>query len=154
WLSRVDSWISRATNCLSYLADCALDTLLVTETEVAGHFLAGTTPPPAPAPAFAPRTYPTMAPGQERQRAKELSWWTRFQTAKGMGHAVARTAVATAIVWGVLFMGSLTIHPPVVAYNGLARPVRVTVGGETRLLPAGGHAVFSPPSLNNLSLEA
>jgi Zn-dependent protease with chaperone function len=154
WLSRIDSWVNQATGALSSLRRAALDQLLVSERAVAEYFLTGAVPDPAPDAPTTPASYPTMLPGGERKRVKTLDWWTRFQTATGTGPTIARTAAALAITGGVLAIGAITGECTVVALNSLARPVRVVINGDTRLISPGDKVEFSLGPRKQYAIEA
>lgn len=100
-----------------------------------------------------PTQYPTMLSGQNRKREKKLDWWARFQTATGTGPAMARTATALAFTGGVLAMGAMTGHDRVVSFNGLARPVRVTVNGDSRLVRPGDKQSFRLRLISGMRLK-
>jgi len=154
WLSVVDSWIGHTAGTLENLRCAALDQLLISERTVAAHFLAGTVPEPAPTPSTTPSNYSVLLSGAERKREQRLDWWARFQLAQGRGPALARTAAALAIVGGVLVFGAIAGRATVVAYNGLARPVKVSVNGTSRSMPPGNREEFSLTTGKTYTIEA
>jgi Zn-dependent protease with chaperone function len=107
WLGVIDGWVNSTAIALTALAGAALEELLVAEDEVARHLREGSIPAAACAPSIVPPAYPTLLPGQERERQKRLGLWDRFQTADGLLPAVARLLVAGAIVGAVLGFGRL-----------------------------------------------
>jgi Zn-dependent protease with chaperone function len=110
WMPAADSWIGHLCACLSSMREAALEQLLVTEDVVAQHAREAwhPAPPALPAPP-APRVpvgYPILLLGAERKRDGRPGWWSRFQRADGFIAGMARMAVASAVVAGVLGMGS------------------------------------------------
>ncbi len=140
WLGVIDSWVNSATGNLSKLRLAALELLLSTEARIADAMGDGQSPGDAPTPpSQTPTAYRVLVPGKERLRQKQLNWWDRFQLARGFFPAAARLAVALAIVGGVLgFSGGLG-KTGITIYNGLERPVRVTVGNASAQVAALGH---------------
>lgn len=134
WLDAIDSWINTAANALGHLARHALELLLETERRVAQARTSEQTLEPAPAPTRIRAAYARLLPGAERKLQQKLDWWDRFQTADGWLPAGARLAVAGSIVAGVVSLGGAVGNATVTLYNGLATPVRVSIGAETRTL--------------------
>jgi Zn-dependent protease with chaperone function len=128
WLGAVDSWVDHTAGACGALRSNALEQLLVSEAAVAEHLRAGTRADPAPAASQIPAGYATLRPGAERKRQTQLDWWGRFQTADGLVPAGARLVVAGGIVAAVLGLGRTVGDASVTVYNGLARPVLVTIG--------------------------
>ncbi|MFI4983515.1 MAG: hypothetical protein ACHQIO_24450, partial [Nevskiales bacterium] len=140
WLGAIDSWVNSAAGNLSKLRLAALELLLETEARIAdavrdGH-PSGNVPAP---PSQTPATYPVLVPGKERLRQKQLNWWDRFQLARGFFPAAARLVVALTIVGGVLGFSGALGKTGITIYNGLERPVRVTVGNASAQVAALGH---------------
>jgi len=106
WLHNSAIATQAVTGALSALVGAALEQLLVTEDMLAQHVKDGTVPAAAPSPSTSPGEYKTFLLGQERERQTRLDLWSRFQTADGPVFAVARVAVAIAIVGTVLSYGS------------------------------------------------
>ncbi len=155
WLRVIDGWINSTAGNLSKLRLHALDSLLAAEAQVAGAVRNNADPGPAPgAPCQAPSRYPTLLPGRERARQKQLHWWDRFQLADGMVALIARLAVALCIVGGVLFFGQRVGDATIVVYNGLPRPVSVTVGKESLQVAAYGHAKMDVSPSSHYTVSA
>jgi Zn-dependent protease with chaperone function len=106
WLNVIDGWVNAACGALGSLRNAALEQLLISEAKVADALRAGTSPGAAPQPSVAPQEYATLLPGAERQRQKKLDWWDRFHTADGIVATIAKLAVASAIVGGVMALGA------------------------------------------------
>lgn len=128
WLKAVDSWVDHAAHLALALRNHALEQLLLTESALAGHLWQGSPVEAAPAESRVPTGYDTLVAGNERKRQTRLDWWGRFQTADGLVPAGARLIVAGGIVAGVLGFGAVVGHATVTIYNGLSRPVMVTMG--------------------------
>src|SRR3989442_5341100 len=94
WLGVIDGWVNQALGACDALRDAALEQLLLTETALAEHVRASTSPGQAPRPSTVPAEYDLLLPGAERRRPSGLSWWQRFQLADGVVPAVARFAIA------------------------------------------------------------
>lgn len=140
WLKVVDSWVDHVAHLCGAVRVHALEQLLQTEAELAGHVRAGTRPDAAPAPSKLPAAYPLLVPGQERPRQTRLGAWGRFQTADGVVAGGARLAVAGGIVAAVLGFGFSVGTGSLMIYNGLSRPVNVRVGDAPEVtVPAFGH---------------
>src|SRR5262245_8817769 len=119
WLQSSAGAANAVTGALSALVGATLEQLLVTEDMLAQHVKDGTVPAAAPAPSKAPTEYKTLLPGKERERETRLDLWSRFRTADGPVFAVARVAVAIAIVGTVLSYGS---DPTLLERRPQARP--------------------------------
>lgn len=131
WMKAVDGWVDHAAGACAALRMHALEQLLVTEAVVAEHLRCGTrhdAMPAAPSATQVPAGYDTLLPGAERKRQTRLGWWARFQLADGPVPAGARLLVAGGIVAAVLGLGGTVGSASVTVYNGLARPVSVTIG--------------------------
>ena len=140
WLKVVDGWVDHAAGLCGAVRVHALEQLLLTEAELAGHVRAGTRPAAAPAPSVVPAAYPLLVPGQERPRQTRLGAWGRFQTADGFVAGGARLAVAGGIVAAVLGFGFTVGTGTLMIYNGLSRPVKVRVGDTAEVtVPPFGH---------------
>lgn len=154
WLNASGSWVQHVNGCLTVLRNVTIERLLAVEAEMAAHFRAGTEPGVAPEPCQSPREYPVLIPGSERKRPEQLSWWAKFQTATGVGPAVARTAAALAITGTVLGIGSTATQSRVHVYNGLDRTVAVSVGDHRALLEPRQNKSFSVAPLASLQITA
>jgi Zn-dependent protease with chaperone function len=106
WLNVIDGWVNAACGALGSLRNAALEQLLISEAKVADALRAGSSPGAAPQPSVAPQEYATLLPGAERQRQKKLDWWDRFHTADGIVATIAKLAVASGIVGGVMALGA------------------------------------------------
>ncbi len=133
WLGAVDGWVDHAVACCGALRTHALEQLLLVEDQLASHWRANTVPNPAPTPSQVPEKFGKLCPGQERQRQTRLGWWGRFQTADGWLPATARLLVAGGVVGAVLGLGGTVGEASVSVYNGLSRPVVVTLASGNPL---------------------
>lgn len=136
WFKAIDGWVESAASALAALVRATLEQLLQTEEQLAQHIREQTTPAQACVPSVVPTGYPTLLPGTERKRQKQLDWWDRFQTSDGLIPGVTRLVVAGAIVGTVLGFGSLgsfigTPMSTVSVYNGLGISVSVSAGKQT-----------------------
>jgi Zn-dependent protease with chaperone function len=147
WLGAVDGWVDHAAACCGALRTQALEQLLLTEGELAGHLRANTVPAHAPTPSQIPANFTRLCIGRERKRQTRLGWWGRFQTADGWLPATARLLVAGGVVGAVLGLGRTVGEASVSVYNGLSRPVVVT-------LAEGSPLHVAPRSSSVLSLPA
>lgn len=154
WLNVVDSWVSQWTGGLSALRQAALDELLTTEAKLAENFYGKLTLPQAPSPSQAPEQYAVLLPGNERKRQTRLGWWARFQTADGIPAMIGRLLVAGGIVGSVLGMGGMVGDAEISVYNGLGRPVTVTIGDKTISLAAFSAGNLSIKPQHGLRVEA
>jgi Zn-dependent protease with chaperone function len=154
WMGAVDGWVQHLAATLSALRAAALEQLLVAEVLVARHARAQTPVQPAPEASRAPSGYALLLAGDERERRTKLGWWARFQRADGMLPGLARLAAAGGIVAVVLGVGSISGKASLTVYNGLGRPVLVSIDGELVRLAPFGHEERSVPSLQRLHLEA
>ncbi|WP_211236795.1 M48 family metallopeptidase [Chitinimonas koreensis] len=140
WVRAIDGWVNSAAGALSALRQAALGQLLQAEATVARLLReAGEVPPAAPASAVLAE-YPTLLPGQERQRQSRIGWWARFQTADGALAATARLLVAGGIIGAVLGFGGSAGTATVTVYNGLARQVQVEIAGHALAVAPHGTA--------------
>ena len=144
WMKVIDGWVNSAANALSLLSRVALEQLLVTENQVAHP--SGEIVESAPTPSQAPSTYARLLPGRERKRQMQLEWWDRFRVADGLVPALGRFLVAGGIVGGVLGFSSIAATTNSLSiYNGLGRPVVVTLGGQHVPVPAYSAATVEIP---------
>lgn len=144
WMKVIDGWVNSAANALSLLSRVALEQLLVTENQVAHP--SGEIVESAPTPSQAPSTYARLLPGRERKRQMQLEWWDRFRVADGLVPALGRFLVAGGIVGGVLGFSSIAATTNSLSiYNGLGRPVVVTLGGQHVPVPAYSAATVDIP---------
>lgn len=104
WLQAVDSWFNASLGWLGALRQATLEHLLKTETQIAVWLNKGAADQEAPAAAKVPSDYPTLTPGQEREKQKRLGLWDRFQTADGFFPGLMRLAVAGSIIGGALYL--------------------------------------------------
>jgi len=154
WLRIVDRWVSHAAGHLSALRRATLDELLQTEATIAAA-TRGIAPPDAPSDAISvPDAYDVILVGKERgQHAEKPGFWERFRTANGFFPALARGAVALAIVGSVLVFGWSIGRITVTVYNGLARPVVASVGDQQVTLEPGSHADLTVPSQGDVAVN-
>lgn len=146
WMKAVDSWTSATLGALSALRHAALESLLATEDEVARQLRNGVREPEPAQAAAAPREYITLLPGKGRQLQHKLGWWDKFQTADGFFPGAARVAVAGGIVGAVLLLGGAVGLSKVNVFNGLARPVAVTIDGQSLSLQPFESGILSVPN--------
>jgi hypothetical protein len=130
WLQASRGWVAHAIDALSALRNAALEQLLESEDAVARQWRAGAPAEPAPAPPAVPAGYAIATPERARARMQKLHWWKRFQNAQGMWPALARTAIACAIVGGVLGAGWSFGAIELAIHNGLGRAVHVDIDGN------------------------
>ena len=102
WMQVIEGWVNSTTSALYQLQQAALEQLLLTEDKLAKAFLQNSATEDAPAPSSLPDKYKTLMFGEERELQTKLNWWDSFQTAHGLGPAIARTAVSLSIVGAVL----------------------------------------------------
>lgn len=109
WLNAHSSWVDATLNGLSALRRTSLELLLTSEAKIARWIQhTDSETEAAPAPSLVPTGYPTLTPGTERALQKRLGLWDRFQTADGLGAALARFAVAGTIIGGALYLTAAT----------------------------------------------
>ncbi|MBL8679005.1 MAG: M48 family metalloprotease [Myxococcales bacterium] len=157
WLPNAQSWLGTVPFDFESLADAAVDELLDVEAKLRAAINGGDEAiaaiEQAPAPAQFPAQYVTLEPGQERERQRTLGWWDRFQLADGVVPGVARAAVASAMLGGMAVLGNLAVSHSVYVYNGLGRPVTVTIGANTQTIHGGGYAKVSIGSEDRLHVR-
>jgi len=109
WLNAHSSWVDATLNGLSALRRTSLELLLISEAKIAQWIQEpGSEIETAPAAAQVPSNYPTLTPGEERALQKRLGLWDRFQTADGIGAALARFTVAATVIGGALYLSAAT----------------------------------------------
>jgi Zn-dependent protease with chaperone function len=143
WLNAIDSWVSSAGSALSGLRHSALEQLLLAEAQVARFVRQGMTPGAAPAATKAPAQYPVLTPGSERPRQRKLDLWDRFHVADGLVPTLARLTVACGIIAAVLSVGTTVGATLVNIYNGLGRPVTVSIGEDSIKVASFSHATLA-----------
>ncbi|MGH8175691.1 MAG: M48 family metallopeptidase, partial [Steroidobacter sp.] len=131
WLNAIDGWVSSAGAALSALRQSALEQLLLVEAQVARFVRDKMTPGAAPEAAKTPAQYPLLLPNSERPRQKKLDLWDRFHVADGLVPTLARLTIACGIIAAVLSVGTTVGATLVNIYNGLGRPVTVSVGEDS-----------------------
>lgn len=134
WMNVYESWIHPITFSFRELAFAALAELLRAEKQVREIYLGQQEPTEAPAPAVVPKEYITRVRGNERERVTKLDWWSQFLLADGAMPSTLRFLVSGSLVAAVILAGVFVGAPTVTAYNGLERPVQVTINGRTELL--------------------
>lgn len=140
WLNAIDSWVASAGSALSALRQASLEQLLLAEAQVA-RFVRDKMPPgAAPDATQFPEKYPVLVPGSERPRKTRLDLWDRFHVADGLVPTLARLTVACGIIAAVLSVGETVGTTLVNIYNGLGRPVTVSIGEASIQVPAFAHA--------------
>src|SRR5262249_54567637 len=133
-------WVGSACSALSALRQAALEQLLLVEAQVARFTRDKMTPAAAPDATQVPEKYPLLVPGSERPRKTKLDLWDRFHVADGLVPTLARLTVACGIIAAVLSVGTTVGATLVNVYNGLARPVTVSIGESSIQVPAFSHA--------------
>jgi Zn-dependent protease with chaperone function len=140
WLNAIDSWVGSAGSALSALRQAALEQLLLAEAQVSRFVRDKMTPAAAPEATKVPEKYPLLVPGSERPRKTKLDLWDRFHVADGVVATLARLTVACGIIAAVLSVGTTVGATLVNIYNGLGRPVTVSIGESSVQVPAFSHA--------------
>ncbi|HEY7638190.1 MAG TPA: M48 family metallopeptidase [Steroidobacteraceae bacterium] len=140
WLNAIDSWVASAGSALIGLRQAALEQLLLAESQVARFVRSKMTPAAAPDATKVPEKYPVLVPGSERPRKTKLDLWDRFHVADGLVATLARLTVACGIIAAVLSVGTTVGATLVNIYNGLGRPVTVSIGEASVRVPAFSHA--------------
>jgi Zn-dependent protease with chaperone function len=140
WLNAIDSWVASAGSALAALRQAALEQLLLAEAQVARFVRDKMTPAAAPDATSVPDKYPVLLPGGERPRKTKLDLWDRFHVADGLVPTLARLTVACGIIAAVLSVGTTVGVTLVNVYNGLARPVTVSIGETSVRVPEFSHA--------------
>jgi hypothetical protein len=154
WLQAVDSWVGSAAAALSALRQAALEQLLLVEGQVARFVREKMQPNAAPAATVVPSQYPLLVPGSERPRQKKLDLWDRFHVADGLVPTLARLTVACGIIAAVLSVGTTVGVTLVNVYNGLGRPVTVSIGEDSLRLAPFSHAKMSLTDLDHYAVKA
>src|SRR6185295_13563636 len=140
WLNAIDSWVGSAGSALAALRQAALEQLLLAEAQVSRFVREKMTPANAPDGTKVPDKYPVLVPGGERPRKTKLDLWDRFHVADGVVATLARLTVACGIIAAVLSVGETVGVTLVNVYNGLARPVTVSIGETSVRVPEFSHA--------------
>jgi hypothetical protein len=140
WLNAIDSWVASAGSALSALRQATLEQLLLAEAQVGRFVRDKLTPAAAPDATKVPEKYPVLVPGSERPRKTKLDLWDRFHVADGLVATLARLTVACGIIAAVLSVGQTVGATLVNIYNGLGRPVTVSIGEHSMSIPAFSHA--------------
>jgi len=140
WLNAIDSWVASAGSALAALRQAALEQLLLAEAQVARFVRDKMTPAAAPDATRVPDQYPVLVPGSERPRKTKLDLWDRFHVADGLVATLARLTVACGIIAAVLSVGTAVGVTLVNVYNGLGRPVIVSIGDASVRVPEFSHA--------------
>ncbi len=170
WLDALRGWLGHMEGCLSSLRSAALEQLLLTEMKIARAARQQVAPEAAPAPSKVPAEYPILIAGSERERQTRLGWWARFQRADGLLPGAARLLAAGAIVGMVLGAGSLGDNvlpgfaesagslignkPTIMAVNGLAVTVDVSVDGASVIMPPHSTHAFAVDALGKHRIQA
>jgi Zn-dependent protease with chaperone function len=140
WMQVVDGWVHGALGALNALVSCSLEQLLASEAEVAAQLRGQAERRAAPGTSQVQTQYGLLLEGSERARQRRLGWWDRFQTADGLFADVIRSAVALAIVGGVVWAGATLDFQRLATLNlvnGLGTAVQVQIGKTQVALAAG-----------------
>jgi Zn-dependent protease with chaperone function len=154
WLNAIDGWVSAASAALSALRQSALEQLLLVEAQVARFTRGGMKPGAAPEATRTPSQYPVLPAGSERPRQKKLDLWDRFHVADGAAPTIARLAVACGIIAAVVSVGATVGATRVNVYNGLARPVTVSIGDASANLAPYSRATLDPSGQKKYMVKA
>jgi Zn-dependent protease with chaperone function len=154
WLGAVDSWVQSAASALSLLRQSALEQLLLAEAQVARFTREKMTPGVAPEATRVPAQYPLLVPNSERPRKTKLDLWDRFHVADGLVPTLARLTVATGIIAAVLSVGTTVGATLVNIYNGLGRPVMVSIGDSAIRLAPFSHAKLTLGDAGHYAVKA
>ena len=154
WLNAIDSWVASAGSALAALRQASLEQLLLAEAQVSRFVREKMTPAAAPDGSKVPEKYPVLVPGGERPRKTKLDLWDRFHVADGVVPTLARLTVACGIIAAVLSVGETVGVTLVNIYNGLGRPVTVSVGESSVKVPAFSHAKLNVGNDENYPVKA
>lgn len=154
WIQAIDSWVGSAVSMLSALRQAALEQLLLVEGQVARFVRTKMQPGAAPGVSVVPPQYPVFVPGSERPRQKKLDLWDRFHVADGMVPTLARLTVACGIIAAVLSVGTTVGATLVNIYNGLGRPVMVSIGTDSTRVEPFSHAKLSVSDQEHYAVKA
>lgn len=154
FLDVLGGWSDAINGTVGAVRSRALAHLLSSEAHVERCFRDGTDPGDAPSPGKVPGQYRTLVPGTERERQRKLDLWDRFQTADGLVPGTARFAVAASIVLVAMGFGNVAGSREVIVYNGLGRPVSVSVGEYQAQVAPFGTSEVELPSDGPLTVEA
>ena len=155
WLEVLDGWLDYFQEGIAALRRESLEALLGVETLLERGIFTRHAIGIAPEPAAVPADYALLLPLSGRQLQKKMGLWDRFQIADGLLPGLARFAVATTIVGGLLGLGMWTGGAATVTiYNGLVTPVVVSAAGEQVAVGPLQSAEFSPPADAQLSVQA
>jgi Zn-dependent protease with chaperone function len=153
WIQAIGSWVGSAVSVLSALRQAALEQLLLVEAQVARFVRTKMQPGAAPAASVIPAQYPVFVPGSERPRQKKLDLWDRFHVADGMAPTLARLTVACGIIAAVLSVGATVGATLVNVYNGLGRPVTVSIGSDSMRVEPYSHAKLSVSDQDHYAIK-
>ena len=152
WVRVCDSWIDSALSCLSALRFSSLEQLLEMEQSVADATRPGEILPKAPEPSQVPALFPTMCPGQEREKPnRNRGIFGASNRLSGYLETVAKAVAAVCVIGAVVWVGQITGHATVNVYNALGRPIHVPLGELATDVPPFGHRlveVGDPKSLH------
>lgn len=155
WLSAADGWCGYFRGALTRLQMETLEVLLAAEERISGFARENADLGSAPAAAAVPQHYSVLLPNTERKLQRRLGLWDRFQTADGFFPGLARFTVATAIVGGLLGLGSyMSSTTDVVVYNGLATVVEVETSYDSVTVKPMSHKTMTVNTGRNLEITS
>ena len=140
WVRVCDSWIDSALSCLSALRFSSLEQLLEMEQSVADATRRDETLPKTPNPSQVPASFPTMCPGQKREKPnRNHGIFGASDGLSGYLETVTKAVAAACVIGAVVWVGQITGHATVNVYNALGRSIRVTLGQSATDVPPFGH---------------
>jgi len=156
WARVCDSWIDSALSCLSALRFSSLEHLLEMEQSVADatrrdeEIL-----PKAPKPSQVPALFPTVCPGQEREKPKpNRGIFGASNRLSNYLETVAKAVAAVCVIGAVVLVGQITGHATVNVYNALGRSIHVTLGALATDVPPFGHRLVEVGDAKSLHVVA
>jgi len=155
WVGVCDSWIDSALSCLSALRFSSLEQLLEMEQSVAYATRRDETLPEAPNPSQVPASFPTMCPGQEREKPNtNRGIFGASNGLSGYLETVAKAVAAVCVIGAVVWVGQITGHATVNVYNALGRSIHVTLGQSATDVPPFGHRLVEVGDAKSLHVVA
>jgi Zn-dependent protease with chaperone function len=138
WVKVADSWIEAAVGNLASLRFISLEQLLELEQLIAKTAQERQSLPDAAAPSVVPNDYPRLMLGEEISNTKP-GWRARYFGSGGVIPLMMRLSVAAAIIGIAIWSAWGAGHASVTIYNGLGRPVQVSIGKISTTIGPFGH---------------
>lgn len=155
WVKVCDSWIDSALSCLSNLRFFSLEQLLTVEQSVADATRRGEVLPEVPEPPQVPALFPTMCPGQEREKPnRNRGIFGASNVLSGYLETAAKAVAAACVIGTVVWIGQISGHSTVNVYNALGRPIHVTLGELATDIPPFGHRLVEVGDAKSLHVVA